>query len=309
MTGGLRKTLARAARRLPLLREVAAAREAAREAPQFVPPGHFYSPIASLAEVRRDHSRVFGAPTRSLPGIDLNESEQLDLLARLKPYYEEVDFPEAKAPGHRYFYENSFYSYSDAIFLYLMLRHLRPQRVVEVGSGYSSCVTLDTNDRFFGGQIRCTFIEPYPERLLLLLEPSDVPRVDIVRQRVQEVPLALFRQLGARDILFIDSTHVAKIGSDVNYIFAEILPSLAPGVHVHFHDVFYPFEYPSSWVYNGRAWSEAYVLRAFLMYNGTFEIVLFNTFLEHFHPDFFAREFPLCLRNAGGSIWIRRKED
>lgn len=302
----LRQRLVTMARRIPVLREVAEGRDQARRAPQFVPPGHFYSPIPALADVQRDHPRLFRDPVRTLPGIALHEERQLDLLAGFKAYYTELCFPEKKVPGQRYFYENNFYSYSDAIFLYFMLRHLRPRRVVEVGSGFSSCVTLDTNDRFLGGDVRCTFIEPYPDRLLSLLEPGDASRIEIVQQRLQDVPLERFLELQGGDILFIDSTHVAKIGSDVSYIFTEILPALVPGVHVHFHDVFYPFEYPPEWVYGGRAWSEAYLLRAFLSYNREFEIVLFNTFLERFHRELFAVEFPLCLRNTGGSIWIRR---
>lgn len=306
-TRSLRQRLVGMARRIPLLREVAEARDLARRAPQFVPPGHFYSPIPAIAEVQQDHARLFQAPVRTLPGISLNEQRQLDLLAGFKPYYAELCFPEEKEPGQRYFYNNRFYSYSDAIFLYFMLRHLRPKRVIEVGSGFSSCVTLDTNDRFLGGNVRCTFIEPYPDRLLSLLQPGDAARIEIVRQRIQDVPLERVLELEAGDILFVDSTHVAKIGSDVSYIFSEILPALVPGVHVHFHDVFYPFEYPPEWVYGGRAWSEAYLLRAFLSYNRDFAIVLFNTFLEQFHREMFASEFPLCLRNTGGSIWIRRE--
>ena len=107
-------------------------------------------------------------------------------------------------------------------------------------------------------------------------------------------------------ILFVDSTHVAKVGSDVNHLFSEVLPILKPGVLVHIHDIFYPFEYPKSWIYEGRNWSEVYLLRAFLQFNECFKIVLFNTFLEHFHRDFFLRNMPLCLKNEGGSIWLKR---
>jgi hypothetical protein len=301
------KPLVRVARRVPLLREVAAARAQARRAPQFVAPGHFHSPIPAIDDIRNDHARLFREPRRSLPGIRLNELRQLELLHAFKPYYADLDFPERKSPGHRYFYENAYYSYSDAIFLYCMLRHLRPLRIIEVGSGYSSCVTLDTNQRFFGGRIRCTFIEPHPDRLISLLEPVEASRLDIMPCRLQDVPIEqVSKQLGPNDVLFIDSTHVAKVGSDVNYIFTELFPSLSVGVYVHLHDIFYPFEYPSDWIYEGRAWSEAYLLRAFLSYNRDFEIVLFNTFLEHFHRGLFATHFPLCLRNPGGSIWLRR---
>jgi len=303
----LRTTARRIAQCIPKVAGTMTTQHKDRPTPQFVPPGHFYSPIPSLDEVQRDHVRIFGSPPRSLVGIALNESRQLELLGEFRPYYAELSFPERKTPGHRYFYENSYYSYSDAILLYCMIRHLQPKRLIEIGSGHSSCVTLDTNERFFGGSIQCTFIEPYPDRLLSLLSPDDRPRIEIVQQRLQDVPLDRFRELQARDILFIDSTHVAKIGSDVNHILSEVLPNLKPDVYIHFHDIFYPFEYPPDWVYAGRAWTEAYMLRAFLAFSTAFEIVLFNTFLEYFYRDEFEQHMPLCLRNPGGSLWVRRR--
>jgi hypothetical protein len=283
-----------------------AARDQAHRAPLFVPPGHFYSPIPALDDLTRDHERLFGPPPQSLPGIALHEDRQLQLLGEFRRYYADLPFPETQSPGHRYFYDNRYYSYSDAITLYCMIRHLEPERIIEIGSGHSSCVTLDTNDRFFRGRIKCTFIEPYPDRLLSLLQPDDRSRIDLLRQRLQDVPLDRFRELQARDILFIDSTHVSKIGSDVNFIVTEVLPSLNRGVYIHFHDVFYPFEYPADWAYAGRGWTEAYLLRAFLAFNDSFEVVFFNTFLERFHRAEFERHMPLCLRNEGGSLWIRR---
>ena len=96
------------------------------------------------------------------------------------------------------------------------------------------------------------------------------------------------------------------MSSDVNHIFFEILPRLSSGVHIHFHDIFYPFEYPKDWVYEGRAWNEAYVLRAFLQYNSAFRVVLMNTFMERYHESFFQERMPLCLKNTGASLWIRK---
>ena len=128
----------------------------------------------------------------------------------------------------------------------------------------------------------------------------------MIARSVQDVDLSTFAALGQRDILFVDSTHVAKIGSDVNHIMFTILPMLQAGVHIHFHDIFYGFEYPMEWIYNGRAWNEAYLLRAFLQYNPAFRIVFFNTFLEHFFEREFARHMPLCLKNPGGSLWLRK---
>jgi predicted O-methyltransferase YrrM len=273
----------------------------------FVPPGHFYSPIPSLEEVRRDDSRIFAAPPRTIPGVNLRESEQLQLLSELARYYSTVPFQKNKTVGLRYHYENDAYSYSDAIFLHCMIRHLNPSKIIEVGSGFSSCVMLDTNEHFFEGRIQTTFIEPYPNLVNSLLTDSDRPQVKLIPQRLQDVPIEEFKSLGPNDILFIDSTHVGKVNSDVNRIFFEILPVLSSGVCIHFHDIFYPFEYPRHWVHGGRAWNEIYMLRSFLQYNDSFRIMIMNTFLEHFHEQFFRDHMPLCLKNRGGSIWLQKQ--
>jgi predicted O-methyltransferase YrrM len=268
--------------------------------------GHFYSPIPNMAEIQRDAERIFDHWPRVLPGIDLNEQVQLDLLRAISTYYGELPFNEHAIPGRRYYFENPMYSYSDAICLYGMIRHIKPRHIIEVGSGFSSAAILDTNELSFGHSIACTFIEPYSDRLLALMTPDDRRRVEILPHRLQDVPLSRFSTLKANDILFVDSSHVLKVGSDVQRLFAEILPALRCGVYIHFHDVFFPFEYPRAWIQDGRYWTEAYALRAFLEFNTTFEIVLFNTYLEHFHRDEFERRMPLCLKNEGGSIWLRR---
>ncbi len=272
------------------------------------PAGHFYSPIPARDDIRRDEATIFAAHPRELPGIDLDDEAQLSLLESFIPFYDEMPFEANATAGLRYFYENDAYSYSDAILLHCMIRWLEPKRIIEVGSGYSSCMTLDTNDLHFGGAIETTFIEPYPELLETLLRDGDRDSVRIIPSRLQEVDLAEFDQLEAGDIFFVDSTHVSKVGSDVNLIVFDILPRLAPGVYVHVHDIFYPFEYLRDWIEEGRAWNEIYLLRAFLQYNSEFEIVLMNTYMEEFHEDFFTRHMPLCLANPGGSIWLRRKE-
>ena len=273
--------------------------------PPFVPPGHFYSPIPSEEDVARNAQRQ--TIDRVIPGIDLRESDQLVLLHSLIGLYREQPFSAQPQPGFRYCFENPAYSYSDAIFLYCMLRHLRPRRVIEIGSGYSSCVMLDTSERFLRPQPSLAFIEPYPQLLASLLRPSESEQLTILPVRLQDVELDRFQALEANDILFVDSTHVSKVGSDVNRLIFEILPALQPGVHVHFHDIFYPFEYPQAWLEEGRAWNEIYILRAFLQYNRAFRVVLMNTFMEHFHAEFFEEHMPLCLKNPGGSLWIRKE--
>jgi hypothetical protein len=301
----LERALLTLGRRVPVLRGVVADALTARDAFRFVAPGHFYSPMPSREDIELHAERMAEARPRTLPGIALNEDGQLALLEQLKVFYPDLPFSPHKTPARRYFYENSAYSYSDAICLFSMIRHTRPRRIIEVGSGYSSCVILDTNEVFFDNRIACTFVEPYPQHLRSLMKPGDEDRVELVSAGVQTVDLDRFRTLEENDILFIDSTHVVKLASDVHYIVNEILPILPRGVYVHIHDIFYPFEYPAAWLRDGRMWNEAYILRAFLSFNSAYEIVLFNTFLEYFHRERFAQGMPLCLQNEGGSIWLR----
>lgn len=291
-------------KRLPPIAALIAERDALKKAQGFVPPGHFYSPIVKISEIMNDSANIFDVTPREIPGIDLNESGQLELLAEFESLYSAIDFPEFRTNGRRYFYENPAYSYSDAIMLNCMMRKFRPNRIIEVGSGYSSCAMLDTSENFLEKAVSLTFIEPYPELLKSLIFPGDLDSIRIVPSRLQDVEIEVFRKLQANDFLFIDSTHVCKTGSDVNYLLFNILPSLHSGVHVHIHDIFYPFEYPKKWVLGGRSWNEVYALRAFLQFNSHFKIELMNTYLEHFHRARFAGRMPLCLKNSGGSIWL-----
>ena len=269
------------------------------------PPGHFYSPIPSIAELKLDEEDIFKTPP-GIRGVELNEKTQLDLLYQFGAYYRDQPFTAQATPGRRYFFENPNYSYSDAIVLYCMIRHLRPRRIIEVGSGYSSCAMLDTNELFFNNSINCTFIDPYPQLLRDLIQESDSTRIRVLGKQVQQIDDAVFRELEPSDILFIDSSHLAKTGSDVNYLVFKILPLLREGVYIHFHDVFYPFEYPKEWVYEGRAWNEAYLLRAFMQYNRAFEIQFFTSYLIDKYRDTFESTMPLCLKCPGANLWLKK---
>ena len=192
-------------------------------------PGHFYSTIPNLEEVRRYHDVIFNRLPRQLPGIDLNEAGQVQLYEEFLQYLDDADFPRDKRPGLRYYSENGWYPFGDAIFLYAMMRHHKPTRIIEVGSGFSSCVILDTNERFFQNRIRCTFIEPEPERFLRAIHPEDKERVDLVAGDVRDLTPEYFQCLSAGDILLIDSSHVSKVHSDVNWLMFEVLPALRSG--------------------------------------------------------------------------------
>jgi predicted O-methyltransferase YrrM len=282
------------------------------------PPGHFYSPFPDLEAVRLKEKEIFETRPREIPGINLNEEHQLQLFRKFIRYYNEQPFTHDKSKDLRFYFNNILYSYPDAITLFCMMRHYQPKKIVEVGgSGYSSCLILDTNERFLGNNASCICIEPYPKNIFALLTIDEEENYQLIQKPVQEVGLEIFQELSCNDILFIDSTHTAKVGSDVNHLLFHIIPSLKSGVLIHFHDVFYPFEYPKEWVYNGRAWNETYILRSFLQYNDKFEIEFFNTFLQHFHHNLFAAEMPLCLKGieynwnginiwSGGSIWLRK---
>jgi predicted O-methyltransferase YrrM len=271
------------------------------------PAGHFYSAIPDIADLRQREAAIFGPLPTQIAGIDLRYEAQVALLTALQPYYADQPFTDQQAPDRRYWFENDYFCHADGLSLHLLLRHLKPRRVIEVGSGFSSAVMLDTRDRFFEAPLDLTFIEPYPDRLESLLQESDRDRATIIAQPVQEVPLDTFAALQAGDFLFIDSTHVMKTGSDVNRILFDILPMLAPGVFIHFHDIFYPFEYLQDWVYKGFAWNEIYALRSFLQYNTQFQMVLFNHYMEQVHREWLAQQLPLWLkRNVGGSLWIQK---
>lgn len=227
-----------------------------------------------------------------------------------KTYFQSVPFTDELQDGYRYYFVNKYFIHADATTLYCMMRHFRPKQIIEAGSGFSSAVMLDTNERFLNQSVKFTFIEPYPERLYSLLTPADRLKTTIFEKTLQDIPVEYFEQLEENDILFIDSTHVSKTGSDVNYFLFEIFPRLRPGVIIHVHDVFYPFEYPKAWVIDGNGrfgWNEAYILRAFLMYQDKFEILFHNDFLQTFHADWLTQNMPTyATRGRGSSIWLRK---
>jgi len=270
---------------------------------EFFPPGHYYSAIPSVED--REAFLAQHSLKQEMRGISLNAEQQFDLLRQFKDYYEESPFQDTKSDDLRYYYINPSYSYTDALTLYSMLRKYKPRRIIEIGSGYSSCVMLDTAERFLGNAVDFTFIEPYPELLYSLIKERD-KKHSILPLRLQDVDSEIFRSLDANDILFVDSTHVSKLGSDVNGIMFEILPTLKPGVLIHFHDIFWPFEYPADWIKKGFAWNEAYMLRAFLEFNDSFEILFFASFLHNHHHAWFEENMPVWLKNSGGNIWLRR---
>lgn len=272
------------------------------------PPGHFYSVLPDSETIARVAIGPATAVPEALPGIDMRPAEQLRLLEELKPYAGDFPYQTDRSDPQgrmlRYALKNGMFSTGDALVLQCFLRHFRPKRVIEVGSGYSSAVMLDTNEFFLDGRMSLTFVEPYPERLNKLLNETDMQRATIHAARVQSVDLDIFRTLASGDLLFIDSSHVGKAGSDLLHLLFEVLPVLPSGCYVHFHDIFWPFEYPMPWYREGRAWNEAYFVRALLANSSKYQVVLHNHFLAARQPEVLADALPRYFEGSGGSIYL-----
>ncbi len=270
------------------------------------PAGHYYSPIPARADVsdaienNRSHS--------SLHGIRIRHQSQLSLLNELAGFYPNIPYNfRPESADEKYYYDQEFFGYTDAIMLFCMIQKHRFKNIIEVGSGFSSAAILDAYHASGISDYRLTLIEPFPERVNALIGSKPNQHVELIESAVQNCNLDRFRSLEAGDLLFIDSSHVVKFQSDLHYLLFQVLPVLKSGVLVHFHDVFFPFEYPESWLLDGRYWNECYFLQAFLTNNDQWEIELFNNYLNTTQEDVLTQLMPLCQNNHGGSIYIRKQ--
>jgi len=273
----------------------------------FVPPGHFYSPVVDREEAQRHLDRLSTQPDPlQLPGIDPNLAAMRALWAQLLPYLTSNPFSAQPGAHCRYGFDNPAYAWADGSVLHAMLRHYRPRRYLEVGCGWSSACAIDTIEQALDGHCEVTLIDPHFDLAARLIgQPRTPPTVH--RARVQDVPLETFDALQANDILFIDSTHVLRTGNDLCFELFEVLPRLASGVIVHFHDIFWPFEYGREWVIDERrSWNELYALRAYLMNNGDWNILFFNDYFRRHEHALIQAQYPTFLRNTGGSLWLQR---
>ncbi|MHA6204690.1 class I SAM-dependent methyltransferase [Dyella soli] len=270
----------------------------------------FYSPIVDRAEVRDRAISVWSPQTQSptdMPGLDFRPDHQATLLAGpLGGYMRECRFaPDAPADGTAGYYPNNGqFGEMDARMLTGMLRHYAPRRVVEVGSGFSTIVMNDVVASHFRGAMSVTAIEPFPRPFLATL-----PHVQLVQSKVQDVGMATFEQLESGDVLFIDSSHVSKTGSDVNHLFFHVLPRLRPGVLIHIHDIWLPLEYPEQWVLTeARSWNEQYVLRALLTGSHLYDVELAGIYLSHFQRPLLEATLGdvSATIGVGSSFWIRK---
>jgi hypothetical protein len=274
-----------------------------QEAGIHITPVHFYHPIPDT----RDLPAELWKRRSDLPGIEMNDSLQLEFLRdRFPQFRQEYDqFPITAGNPDDFSLINGRFDGVDALAAYCMVRYFKPHTVIEVGSGYSSLIMAQAAVKNRNSSLIC--IEPHPLEFLR----KGVPGLrTLVQKRVEELNGDFFSQLNADDILFLDSSHTVKIGGDVNYLFLEVLPRLKPGVIVHVHDIFFPFDYPRTWVLDEcRFWSEQYLLQAFLAFNSDFEILLCNSYLATCHLEELKAAFPRSPSWGGGSFWMRRKNN
>jgi len=261
-----------------------------------VTPVHFYQPIPDTRELPET---LWKQPS-DLVGIDMNDEMQIDLLRNhFTKFHEECsNFPAEPPPGQRRPFRGV-----DALAAYCMVRHFQPRLIIEVGSGFSSLALGQAAAKNKNSALIC--IDPFPSDFLRKGFPGLRSSIE---EKIQDIDLEFFSQLQSSDILFIDSSHTVKIGGDVNYLFLEVLPRLKPGVIVHVHDIFLPFEYRRDWVLDEfRFWNEQYLLQAFLTFNSEFEVLLANSYLNHCHQQDLKAAFRNLPSWAGGSFWMRRK--
>ncbi|MBN2670802.1 MAG: hypothetical protein JXX29_03975 [Deltaproteobacteria bacterium] len=279
---------------------------------RFAPGGHYYSPIPSDEDI----SYALSHRSASHDEISVDAEYQLALLEEISRFHHNIpNFPWAKNKDFLFYYANPYFSFPDVAILTSFLQFRKPKRFVDIGGGITSFLIMDLNRLLFeNAPIQLEVIQPFATLITNELSPEKQPILH--EKRIQDVDLNLFETMEEDDVLFLDTSHVSKAGSEVNCILFEILPKLKPGVRVHIHDIFFPFEYPEEFFQDGKQWNELYLWRAFLMNNKDYQIELFNAYLEYFHLKELTEKIPnykstqrseAHLHNHGTSLWIQKK--
>lgn len=255
-----------------------------------VVPSHFYFPVPKLKSFQGKD----WAACRPCTGINFRIDEQIQRLhSDILPYAGEWNFPElANGDAHKFHFNNGFFERVDVEVLYSFIRHRKPKRIIEIGSGNSTLVmaTAIRRNEMEGAPCELTSIEPHPAPFL---KDGLNGLHELIEKPVQEVSLEVFRRLGPGDILFIDSSHVVSMDSDVLYEILKIVPQVRKGVLIHFHDIFTPLDYPEKFVMTNLCfWGEQYLLESFLQFNCSFNVVWASSAMQQFHPEVLETAFP-----------------
>jgi len=280
----------------------------------FLPvPVNFYSPIPDIQDLKE---RQIWDKKSDLAGISFHKQKQFETLKTLSQFANECQWPQSgNFDKSDFFLNNPSFSYGCAASTHCFIRFFKPTRILEIGSGMSSKVishALMQNARENSKTFEYAIIDPFPGNAVV---NGKLSNSRLIQKRVEFVSLETFDDLSDQDILFIDSSHSVKIGSDVNFLILEVLPRLKPGVIVHFHDISLPFEYSPQYATNEgfrQFWTEQYLLQAFLCLNKEFEILLAMHSLLSEDRKIFSDFFPAfaLLKDPpiSGSFWIRRKK-
>lgn len=265
----------------------------------------YTSPVPILEELRPE---VWETPSE-LRGVRFDAEAQFAFLEALGSGLDEFA-PPLDDPGEGYFARNDFFQAVDAQVLFAVLRRFRPRRVIELGSGFSTMVIATAGERnaVDGAPFSHTVVDPFP---FPGLSQTFWGERELVPAKVEDVGLEVFSQLSAGDVLFVDTSHAVRIGGDVNFVVLDVLPTLADGVLVHFHDVYLPWQYPRAWMEEHEwYWTEQYLLQAFLAFNPTYEVLLSSQLLARVDRTRLARAASLAHQvddlEKYQSLWLRR---
>jgi hypothetical protein len=273
----------------------------------------FYEPIPDSRTLK---NKLWQNPSE-LIGIDLNEQRQLRLLSdfviKFKNEYDQLPLNwNQNLKPYEYYINNGRFESVDGEILYCMIRHFKPKRIFEIGSGNSTYLSaqaiLKNKEEEKNYECELAVIDPYPNNTL----QNGFPGLSkLIPKKVQDISWQEFKNLKENDILFIDSSHVLTIGSDVQYEYLDILPRINKGVIVHSHDIFLPAEYPKYCVMKKHIfWTEQYLLQAFLAFNDSFEVLWAGNYMHSEHLDELKTSFNSCRllesKEGPGSFWIRR---
>uniref|UniRef100_A0A6C0D004 Methyltransferase n=1 Tax=viral metagenome TaxID=1070528 RepID=A0A6C0D004_9ZZZZ len=262
------------------------------------PPGHFYSVIPNISKNSKELSKSSTTIITPFIGLDFHDDRHLSIFEDLPHYLRFFDqifgvtpfennedlYQQIGERWERFHYSlmNESFEGMDARLLFYFLQKNKPKRIIEIGCGNSTLLLLNTK-KMFGLEVEITCIEPFPNPFIKKMHAEG--HIHLMENNLQDIELTLFSKLEENDILFIDSSHVGKYKSDVLFYFLEIFPLLRKNVLIHIHDIFFPYDYPQSWLKEGRFWNEQYFLFTFLQYNTKFSIVFGNKYCEYKFPD------------------------
>ena len=269
----------------------------------------FYGPIPDT----RTLSPTLWTGRSDLVGVDVKEDRQLELLRRLSGRYraEYQSFPLNRTEeANRYYVKNGYFESVDGEMYHCIIRDFKPRQIIEVGVGHSTRLAasalLLNHEEDPARELSLVAIDPFPTRL----PEEGIPGLtEVIVRPVEQMDASWFERLDAGDILFIDSSHVLKIGNDVWFEYLEVIPRLKPGVLVHVHDVFLPSHYRRETVVRDKwFWNEQYLLQAFLAFNAEFEVVWSGSLMHLRHPRELENAFPSYSRSDcwPGSFWFQR---